>query len=523
MSINGLNLDINLIVSLVIAVYFLLFIGIHLLKARKKRWAMTLIRLGATVVAAIAAIPVCVVGVKFLADYAYDWLIPQLGQDVYDVLTAIPVGTEGVRALVTLVAAPLLYPIVFLVLHRVLMIIAWILEKCVPGLRPKRQLALSLPLGALNGLLIAVVLIIPLCGLLTMGSHLATTLLSSDGGEPSALQSEIFDGLGMSEEDVLSVVEAVEEHPVVYTVHHTIGSPIFTALTTTKLDTADTHGREIVMNLETELTGLCKTASLALDVADSFGKDTYTAEDKAVLLATADSFFESDWIRMLAADTVALMADTWLKGDAFLGMEAPKMDANIQPAFNTVLTILSTETVDTLEGDIHVILDVFGDFMVYDLFNTDGDYNALVQKLGSSGLLNTTLEKLQANERLVPLVSELKSMSVRLVTNMLGVEDLKNGEYSEMMGNVAGTLTDALDMSKEERDAMIVDTLQNEFAAQGYDVPADVAIGMSDQLMEELGADGEITEEELTDYLVNHSEDLAGALPGGIPDDLPEA
>jgi hypothetical protein len=114
---------------------------------------------------------------------------------------------------------------------------------------------------------------------------------------------------------------------------------------------------------------------------------------------------------------------------------------------------------------------------------------------------------------LAVLVTELKSMSVRLVTNMLGTEALQNGEYSEMMGNVAGTLTDALDMPKEERDAIIVDKLQNEFAAQGYDVPADVAIGMSDQLMAELGADGEITEEELTDYLVNHADDLAGALP----------
>ena len=516
-------MNISLIVSLVVAVYFLAFIGVYLLKSRKKRWAMTLIRLGLTVVAAVAAIPVCVLGVKYLADYSYELLIPQLGQEICDVLASLPVGTEGVRALATLVAAPLLYPIVFLILHRVLIIVAWIVEKCVPALRPKRELALSLPLGALNGLLIAVVLIIPLCGLLTMGSHLVTTLVTSDGGEPSALQTELLDSLDMSEEDVLAITEAVEKHPAVYLVHHTVGAPIFKGLTTTRLNTENTHGRVIVMNLETELNGLCKTAGLAMDVAESFEKETYTAEDKAVLLATADSFFESDWIRMLAADTVALMADTWLKGEPFLGMEPPEMDATIQPAFNTVLGILSTETVDTLEEDIHVILDVFGDFMVYDLFNTDGDYSELVQKLGSSGLLNTTLEKLQANERLALLVNELKSLSVRLVTNMLGTEALENGEYSEMMGNVAGTLTDALDMSKEERDALIVDTLQNEFAAQGYDIPADVAIGMSDQLMDELGADGEITEEELTDYLVNHAEDLAGALPDGVPDGLPEA
>ena len=58
-SVEVPNMNIQLIVTLVAAVYFLAFIGIYLLKSRKKHWAMTLIRLCATVVAAIVAIPVC--------------------------------------------------------------------------------------------------------------------------------------------------------------------------------------------------------------------------------------------------------------------------------------------------------------------------------------------------------------------------------------------------------------------------------------------------------------------------------
>ena len=451
-------MNIQLIVTLVAAVYFLAFIGIYLLKSRKKHWAMTLIRLCATVVAAIVAIPVCVLGLGALTEFAADLLLPSLlPAAVTDLLEAVYVGAEGVRVLAVLVIAPLLYPAVFLLLHRILMIVAWILEKLVPGLRSKKKLAVSLPLGALNGLLMAVVLIVPLCGLLTMGSHLVTTFLVSDGGEPSGLQTFVQEELGFEEDDLLGVAEAVENQPVVYWVYHTVGMPVFNALTTAELDPQYTHGEVIVMHLETELNGLCKAAGLALDVADSVKHDPYTPEDKELLFATADSFFESDWIRMLAADSLAVLADSWLEGESFMGLEPPTMDATIKPAFDCVLTILSTETAATLEEDIHDILDVFGDFLMYDLFETGGDYAALVQKLGASGLLNTTLEKLQANPRLAVLVTELKSMSVRLVTNMLGTEALQNGEYSEMMGSVAGTLTDALDMPKEERDALIVD------------------------------------------------------------------
>ncbi len=510
-------MNIQLIVSVVAVVYFLAFIGIYLLKSRKKHWAMTLIRLCATVVAAIVAIPVCVLGLGALTEFAYDLLLPVLPAAVTDLLQAVYVGAEGLRVLIVLVIAPLLYPAVFLLLHRVFMVVAWLLEKLVPGLRPKKKLAVSLPLGALNGLLMAVVLIVPMCGLLTMGSHLITTFLVSDGGEPSGLQTFVQEEFDLEEDDLLDVAEAVENQPVVYWVHHTVGMPMFNALTTAKLDAQYTHGEVIEMHLETELNGLCKAAGLAMDVADSVKHDPYTAEDKELLFATADSFFVSDWIRMLAADTLAVMADTWLKGESFMGMEPPSMDATIKPTFDCVLAVLATETAATLEEDIHDILDVFGDFLMHDLFEVGGDYAVLVQRLGASGLLNTTLEKLQANPRLAVLVNELKSMSVRLVTNMLGTEALQNGEYSDMMGNVAGTLTDALDMPKEERDALIVETVRGEFAAQGYDVPDDVAIGMSDQLMAELGADGVITEEELTDYLVNHSDELAGAMPGGIP------
>ena len=146
----------------------------------------------------------------------------------------------------------------------------------------------------------------------------------------------------------------------------------------------------------------------------------------------------------------------------------------------------------------------------------------MVKKLGESGLLTAMLAKLEESERLNVLASELKALSIRLVSNMLGVDKLANGEYSEMMGNVAGALTDSLNMNEAERDALILDAVKNNYAEYGFDVPDEVALKMSHEMIDELGADGEITGDELTDYMVKFADEGFEITPDMIPDELPE-
>jgi hypothetical protein len=215
------------------------------------------------------------------------------------------------------------------------------------------------------------------------------------------------------------------------------------------------------------------------------------------------------------------LSESWLNGEAFAGIERPKMDATLNPTLNRILEVLASENSETLEEDIHVILDVVGDLLVSDLLGEDNDYTEMVQRMGQSGLLTDMLAKLEANERMETLAAELKALSIRLVSNMLGVDKLQSGEYAEMMDSVADTLTQSLAMSEAERDAIILDSVKNNFADQGFEVPDDVALKMSHQMIDELGADGEITKDELTDYLVNHADEGFEFAPDQIPDDLP--
>ena len=511
-------MNIATILTLAAVLYAAVMGLIYAWKARKKSWVMTTVRIGVTIFSAVVSIPLTKLLAELTADMAYHILRPYMGDGVVAFLDRVPVGAEGMRALAALLVSPALYLLTFFVLHGLLSLAAWIVEKCVPALRRRKLRSVSMPLGALNGVLIVVVTLVPLCGYLMFGAGLLGT--ASDAGMLDSILTQ--DTLpNVNEDSVNDLIWSVEENPVVVGVYGTVGRPIFLALTSTELDTSDTHGTMVEMNLERELNGLLVSVSHAMEVVESFQKEDYTVEDKELLYATADSLFASEWIRMLATDTLVALSESWLQDRPFVGMERPEMDETMEPIVNCLLEVLATETPETLEADIHVLLDMVGDLKVNHLLDTDADYTALVQQLGESGLLTDMLSKLENSGRLRSLADELKSLSVRLVSNMLGVEKLKSGEYLEMMGNVASSLTDALAMSEEEQDAWLLESIQTNFAGQGYDIPDNVAVKISRQMMEDLGADGDITAEELTDYLVRMADE--GILIGSdqIPEDLP--
>lgn len=511
-------MDISLIATLVVVLYVVATSAIQLLKARRRSWLMAVIRLGITLLCAIVSFPLTRYVMNLLSSEAFNMLRPNLGETLLDFIDRVPVGAEGVRVLVSLLVSPILYLLIFLVLRFILTLIAWIVSFCVPVLRIRDRGDIAMPVGAANGLIFALITLVPLCGYLAMGSALLDTVVDT-GLTQSAVVQESFPDV--TEEDVIALSDALGGHPVVAVIDGTVGGPLFSAMTTAKLDKEITHGVTVKINLERELCGFVTTLSNAMDAVDSFKKENYTEADKQILFDAADSLFASEWISMLATDTLVTMADSWLDNKPFLGMDRPVMDATINPTVNCLLGVLATETPETLAEDIHLILDLVGDLKVYNLMDTDADPVVLAQRMGQSGLLTNMMSKLKASDRLYVLAEELEALSIRLVSSVLGVDELKNGEHAEVMEDIATALTDALEMDEAERDAWVKDALQENFGDLGYDIPEDVVLQVSHQVMDDLGADGEITPDELVDYLVSHADqafDIVGdvEIPEGI-------
>ena len=167
---------------------------------------MAVVRIGITAVSAVAAIPLTKLLAELLSDTVYGLILPRLGSELETFLTEVPVGAEGMRVIAALIVSPILYLLVFLLLRWVVSIVAWIVEKCVPLLKKRSLRVVSMPLGALNGILIAAVTLIPLCGYVVLGAHMLNTFVDSGLTDSAMVRDNVLDPFGLSGEELAEAI-----------------------------------------------------------------------------------------------------------------------------------------------------------------------------------------------------------------------------------------------------------------------------------------------------------------------------
>ena len=545
-------MNISLTVTLCILLYTAAIAAITLLQARNRSWIMAAVRLGETFVAALIAIPIAKSLSGTMTDIALPLINDALPSDWQNFLTVVPSLEAGVQVFVGMLIAVLLYLPAFIIIRVIFGIAGMICEREMPVLAREedKKIAISLPVAGAHALLMAIVTLIPLCGLIMMGAHVVGTVEESPALHSSLVSPEESSSPLVTVE---KIANDLEKNPCVLAVHYTLGKPVYTLLTTETTDKAATHGEAIRINMERELCGLIRTAEDVLDAKDTFASAGFTEADKVHMFTAADSLFASKWVGYVATDALVSLSSSWLEGDTFLGMARPTMAEAIDPTFVCLLEVLSIETPQTLSEDIHVLLDVLGDLRIKGFLNSDTIfYEDLIRSLGQDGFLSTLLAELDQNERMHLLVEELRTMNVRLVGSMLGAELLESGEYDALMGDVATSLNDVLQKPAEERNEIIKQAINQNFDAHGFHVPEDVALEVSDKIISELGSDGEITKDELTAFLSQYasksdvidtpsggnangngsmgdgeqeetgSVTLPDELPGELPDNLPD-
>ena len=183
-----MDITLSWILTVVIAVYAFLLTLKNLIHAAKRSWVMAVVRLGVTVAAAVVALFVTQEVADLAADTVYGYLLPHLGDELASFLAEVPVGAEGMRVIAALVASPILYVMIFVLLRWAASIVLWIVERCIPPLKKHSLRILSIPLGAVNGLLVAAVTLLPLCGYLVFGAHMLGTFVDSGMTETASFR-----------------------------------------------------------------------------------------------------------------------------------------------------------------------------------------------------------------------------------------------------------------------------------------------------------------------------------------------
>ena len=365
--------------TVVSVVFVVAMILINLYLADRRSWIMSVVRLGMTLVAAALALPIARLLAGVFTDDVYAAILPVAGDRLGDFLNAAPDGLRGLRVIVSMLISLLLYVAIFLALRLFFVIVGIVLCRFLPKLKEKTRRGVALPLGALNGLLIAAVVLAPICGFLaTGGTVLGNMAVSADKCDAEAVDA-LFEQFGTDSQEVRELAKDVDENLVVSVVSNTVGRPVFAVLAERKMELSDGSGEVIKIKLERDLNVMACALVHLTDVNAAMNEEDFDTTEKVRLHNLSDSVAQSRWVSVVMADTMATLSERWEQKESFAGMERPSMNKVTEPAFDSMMDVLSEQTPNTINEDLDVLMDVMGDLIAAGLMKGSDDAQQLIK------------------------------------------------------------------------------------------------------------------------------------------------
>ena len=376
----------------------------------------------------------------------------------------------------------------FLVFNAIAKIICFIVKFVLPK---GHSLATKLPglaLGAIEGALFAVILMLPFANVAGLMRETYDVIAESEAEDADDIIAE-YDAstAAFAEDGVLVMIEKV-------------GGRAFYD----RFCSLEINGE--TCNLRTEATSALKI--LLLDAPELIETDwkLLTEDEKATISSIINTIDDSSYMSTVLSGIMRA---------ASASLESSDLPGEIEPPFDSLISsaisIFGTSTPDNLGEDLATIRDI------YFIFSDDGvlvaiengeDLSDVLTRYDDNG--DTTVEKIidaiKANERAKPLLTELTKISMTIISSELGLGD----DATEIYESVKSDINDVLAIDKddyattEEYEAAISDQLEIALADNGIELDRGIVDNMSGYIAENYSDTEELTDEEFNDILLSY-------------------
>ena len=438
----------------------------------------------------------------------------------YDLLIGLPVA----------ILAPIFFTALFLVAAFILEIVSMIIGFFAGPKRGFRLLGGAV--GAIQGAVFTVALMVPLCGLLTNAVSAIDTIEAEKDGNYNVAA---IDQLSEYKEQMLAVTEA----PIYKMVDTYAGAPICKSLMRYKVD-----GKEIDIQNETD-----NVARLYAHVFPLIGTDikSYNQDQIRALYKIVDGYTKtvdgktetfpgdidrSELFPRLLTEILNAAGKAWRAADgSFFSVKAPQASGDFNDALLELFKIMETTSTDPVSDDpdakslvatdLKTLVDLLNVFEEHGIFPIIDDGDAMKNKMATDPTLIPEIRHtLRDNPRYRPVCDAIERA---VVTSVVSVPEEGTPEYAkfqDMTEDVASALNGLTEEQRQaffddpagflEEDSPYSDAMQT--ALHNYDVDsAMVEISrelISDVLNDEFGdkiKNGEtITAEEIEEFLRNY-------------------
>ncbi len=463
----------------------------------KKGLAVSLVNLAVTFASTILA----VLASLLIASPCGDLVLFLLGRvKIYQTLMSKVGLLEPLcGVLVKVLLALLLYIPVFFLLRWLIKVIVGIVMRASRKKSPKHVLDYSPEnedyyvkynkrmgalVGVVSGFLIAIVVFMPITGLLNTADDVVDIVETS------------LTNVKFKNAKSLELLDKYSDD-FAGTVLNACGGRALYDMTTT----ISVGGQTTCINREVEIVGSIDIMGLrtSLVSAGAITPDNIVKAE-GLLMTISDSVA----LKLLSAEFLNNAATKWLEGEKYMGIKKPSLGghAALDGFMDSVLYVCSTSTFDTIDADITTIVTLIRTFQEYSALSLNGDYATFMKEFVAMNGIQRIEDELYKN----PHMSTVHVAIENLIMNVVA-QELENAPIytdaikSKLYKELASALQDAQGLSGSVKLLAISNGVAEHFGDTGMYIPENLNEKMADILDKNVAAmDGTITEEDVKSF-----------------------
>ncbi len=368
--------------------------------------------------------------------------------------------------------------------------------------KPKRNIWLSVGfrvisagLGAVQGMIIVGLLLIPLSGYLSVADPVVSKLSEHD----------ILPGNNSAVTTAQQIVHDAN-NSLTLKVYRTLGGRAITD----SIMSMKVAGTKV--KLSEELDSMITLSQHVIELSKTEFKN-YSEEEAEIIRAIGDSFADSKLLSPIFGDVLYAATEAWLNGETFIGIPRPSLGESgemFEPTITTLLEILNEDAKENLrlQADVETTADLVAVLAQNGVFAKLSNTDELLETMGGDVIseLVTTLGNNESMKRLIP---EIMNIGVRAIGQVLNVPADAAQVYDTFMNDVADTLNNVRDLPEQERVSKLSSELETAFDTAGIEIDTQVLDFYSTAILHDLVDNNpgqEITSADVQAFFVLYAE-----------------
>ncbi len=335
-------------------------------------------------------------------------------------------------------------------------------------------------IGLVQGAVVALLVLCPIVGLVTMVGGPVAGLMepeSSENGEAPAEENEL---LAIVEDENVALISKIT-------------SPVFKWISSFKIGESTVSLTDEVDNV---MAIVEKAAVLGEVSFEEFGEDQTEALHDLV-----DLLDESELFPKLISEILSYVAGQWQAGETVFDMEKIDMGEEMAPIMDALLDVFATTDEDKITEDLTTLADLFSLIIECDIpAHIEGE--DLFNQIAETQFLNRAFDLLDGS-RFAGVGDAILAMGNDMVADMIGTS---REEIEENYGDAIDSVVEefaAMEGTNEEK----ITALANELKAEaGEDIPEALIDDIASFVIEEIGEEP-LTKEAILDVIEDLTND----------------